>query len=147
MTLATYVETLNVLGDESRLRLCALLRGRDLCVSDLVHITGITQPRVSTHLGRLREAGFVLDRRKGAQAFYTLASDLPPTVQTLLVSAEASADPLLEGDQRRLLELQAERRGGLAVSVADELERYYSPGRTWQSLVAGLAGLLRLGDV
>jgi ArsR family transcriptional regulator len=33
------------------------------------------------------------------------------------------------------------------MSVADDMERYYSPGRTWQSLSVGLAALLRLGDV
>jgi ArsR family transcriptional regulator len=46
-----------------------------------------------------------------------------------------------------LQELEAERREGLPESVADQLERYYSPGRTWQSLTVGLAALLRLGDV
>jgi len=32
MDLTHYVETLNLLADESRLRLCALLRERELCV-------------------------------------------------------------------------------------------------------------------
>ena len=59
MTLAHYVDTLSLLGDESRLRLCALLAERELCVTDLVRVTGISQPRVSTHLGRLREAGVI----------------------------------------------------------------------------------------
>lgn len=148
MTLAHYVETLNLLGDESRIRLCVLLRERELCVTDLVRVTGISQSRVSTHLGRLREAGFVHDRRQGPQSFYALATDqLPATVRTVLDQAAASADPTLVGDQRRLLELEAERRGGLPESGADELERFYSPGRTWQSLAAGIAALLDLGDV
>jgi ArsR family transcriptional regulator len=148
MTLAAYVETLNLLGDESRLRLCALLRGRELCVSDLVHVTGISQPRVSTHLGRLRDAGFVLDRRKGAQSFYTLALDtLPPAAKALLDDAALGEDATMESDRTRLSELEAERREGLAPSAVDELERYYSPGRTWQSLATGLAALLQLGDV
>ena len=69
MSLSAYVDTLNLLGDESRLRLCALLRERELCVTDLVRVTGIAQSRVSTHLGRLREAGFVHDRRNGTQCF------------------------------------------------------------------------------
>lgn len=148
MSLSQYVETLTLLGDESRLRLCALLRGRELCVTDLVHVTGISQSRVSTHLGRLREAHFVLDRRQGAQAFYALAEDrLPATVRALLDEAAKAGDPTLEGDQERLQALEAERRGGHPPSVPDELERYYSPGRTWQSLATGLAALLRLGDV
>jgi SAM-dependent methyltransferase len=148
MNLSHYVETLNLMGDESRLRLCALLRGRELCVTDLVHVTGISQPRVSTHLGRLRDAGFVVDRRQGAQTFYALAEErMPETARTVLDAAVKAEDATLEGDRDRLLKLEVERRGGLPPSVADEMERYYSPGRTWQSLATGLAALLRLGDV
>src|SRR3982751_6669791 len=102
MGLSEYVETLNLLGDESRLRLCALLRERELCVTELVRLTGISQSRVSTHLGRLR---VVLDE------------------------AADSGDATLEGDQRRLLEYDAERREGSSGSVAEDLERDYSPGR------------------
>lgn len=146
MGLNEYVETLSLLGDESRIRLCALLGERELCVSDLVRVTGISQSRVSTHLGRLRDAGFVRDRRQGTQCFYALASDLSGTVKALLEEAANSEDPTLVGDRKRLLELEAERRGS-ADSIGDELERYYSPGRTWRSLAAGIAALLKLGDV
>ncbi|CAN97901.1 transcriptional regulator, ArsR family [Sorangium cellulosum So ce56] len=148
MSLSQYIEMLNLLGDESRIRLCVLLRERELRVTDLVRVTGIAQSRVSTHLGRLREAGFVRDRRQGPQSFYALAVDtLPGTAKALLDEATKSPDPTLEGDQRRLLELDAERRGGLPESFAGEMERHYSPGRTWQSLAVGIAALLRLGDV
>lgn len=148
MSLSAYVDTLNLLGDESRLRLCALLRERELCVTDLVRVTGIAQSRVSTHLGRLRDAGFLHDRRNGTQCFYALAEDaLPAAARAVLDDAAGSADPTLAGDQKRLVELETERRGGLPDSAADDLERYYSPGRTWQSLASGLAALLELGDV
>jgi SAM-dependent methyltransferase len=147
VVLTHFVETLNLLGDESRIRLCALLRERELCVTDLVRVTGISQSRVSTHLGRLREAGFVRDRRQGQQSFYGLSLDsLPETARAVLEQAVGSADPTLDGDQRRLAELDAERRGD-APEFADDIERYYSPGRTWQSLSVGLAALLDLGDV
>jgi SAM-dependent methyltransferase len=143
-----YVDTLTLLGDESRLRLCALLRGRELCVTDLVRITGIAQSRVSTHLGRLREAGLVRDRRKGAQSFYALAPEaLPPAVKSFLDEVTAAGDPTLEGDQARLRELEAAQRGNAPERLGDVLERDYSPGRTWQSLSVGIAALLRLGDV
>jgi SAM-dependent methyltransferase len=148
MNLSHYVEALSLLGEESRLRLCALLRERELRVTDLVRVTGISQPRVSTHLGRLREAGFVRDRREGPQTFYALAADgLPGTARAVLEEAAGSADPTLEGDRRRLGELDAERRGSLPEAFAGEMERHYSPGRTWQSLAKGIAALLRLGDV
>jgi ArsR family transcriptional regulator len=147
VVLTHFVETLNLLGDESRIRLCALLRDRELCVTDLVRVTGISQSRVSTHLGRLREAGFVRDRRQGQQSFYALSLDaLPSTARAVLDQAASSADPTLEGDQQRLLELEMERRGA-APEFPDDIERYYSPGRTWQSLALGVAALLDLGDV
>src|SRR3982751_1079263 len=111
MTLTHYVDTLSLLGDESRLRLCALLSDRELCVTDLVQVTGISQPRVSSHLGRLREAGFVRDRRHGAQSFYALAEDtLPTTAKAVIDEALRSKDATLQADQRRLAELESGRR-------------------------------------
>jgi ArsR family transcriptional regulator len=146
--LAQTVETLNLLGDESRLRLCALLRERELRVTDLVRVTGISQSRVSTHLGRLKEAGYVRDRREGPQSFYSLSVDvLPRTARAVLDDASLSSDPTLEGDRARLRELDAERRNGHGDLLADDFERDYSPGRTWHSLALGLAGLLKVGDV
>src|SRR5580698_9745896 len=148
MELSRYIDTLSLLGDESRLRLCALLRERELCVTDLVRVTGIAQSRVSTHLGRLREAGFVQDRRQGNQSFYALsASALPAAVRACLDEAVSSGDPTLDADQSRLGELEAERRGERPERLVDAFERDYSPGRTWQSLAVGIAALLRLGDV
>ncbi|MEO6953092.1 MAG: metalloregulator ArsR/SmtB family transcription factor, partial [Polyangia bacterium] len=145
MNLGRYVDTFNALGEESRIRLCMLLRERELCVSDLVRVTGMPQPRVSTHLGHLRNAGLVHDRRKGAQSFYTLATEgLPAAARGFLDEAAAAGDPTLDGDQTRLLELDSERRGAPAI---DSIERDYSPGRTWQSLARGVAALLELGDV
>jgi SAM-dependent methyltransferase len=146
--LAQTVGTLNLLGDESRLRLCALLSQRELSVSELVRVTGISQSRVSTHLARLREGGFVRDRRAGQSAFYALSSTtLPNAARAILDEAASSPDATLEGDRRRLSELDAERLGTLPESFAGEMERHYSPGRTWQSLAAGMAALLDLGDV
>ncbi len=148
MTLGRYTDALALLADENRLRLCALLREQELCVGDLVRVTGIAQSRVSTHLGRLREAGFVRDRRHGPQSFYALETNvLPPAVRACLDEAAGSGDPTIEGDKKRLKELEGDRRGAGGEALADDLGRDYSPGRTWQSLVAGTAAFLKLGDV
>jgi SAM-dependent methyltransferase len=148
MELGNYAEALSLLGDESRLRLCALLAERELCVSELVRATGIAQSRVSTHLARLRDAGFLRHRRDGTQAFYGLARDgLTETVRGFLHEVSTSADRTLQADRDRLAALDAERHDGLPESAILELDRDYSPGRTWQSLALGAASLLRLGDV
>lgn len=148
MDLGTYAEALSLLGDENRLRLCALLSERELCVSELVRATGLPQSRVSTHLGRMRDAGVLRHRRSGTQTFYGLASEgLSGPVRDLLDEVFASSDYALQADRERLEALDAERREGLPESVILELDRDYSPGRTWQSLALGHAALLRLGDV
>lgn len=145
MNLAHHVETLALLGDESRLRLCALLRQRELSVGDLVRVTGLSQSRVSTHLARLREGGLVRDRREGQHAFYTLATEaMSVPLRAMVEEATEAEDPTLERDRRHLAALNADPSEGLPFAV--EVGRY-APGRTWQSLAVGLSGLLSLGDV
>ncbi len=148
MDLARYVDALNLLGDENRLRLCALLGERDMTVTELVRVTELPQSRVSTHLGRLRDAGVVRDRRVGTNAFYSLSLEaFPPAAKALLEEATRGDDPTIASDRRRLAALDAERRGALPEAFAGEMERHYSPGRTWESLVHGMTALLDMGDV
>lgn len=148
MELGNYAEALSLLGDESRLRLCVLLSERELCVWELVRVTGMGQSRVSTHLARLRDAGLLRHRRDGTQAFYRLALEgQSETVRSLMREVSGSSDRTLRADRERLASLDAERNEGLPGSAILELDRDYSPGRTWQSLALGAASLLRLGDV
>jgi len=65
-------ELLRLLGDSTRVRLLSVLSGDELTVAELTRVTRLPQSRVSTHLGRLREAGLVRDRRSGASSFYAL---------------------------------------------------------------------------
>ncbi|MBL8741815.1 MAG: methyltransferase domain-containing protein, partial [Myxococcales bacterium] len=92
--------------------------------------------------------GFVRDRRDGQHAFYALSTDaLPANAKAILDGLTLGSDPTLDGDRKRLAALDRERRGGLPENFVGEMERHYSPGRTWQSLSIGLAALLDLGDV
>lgn len=61
-----------LLSDETRLRIMVLLYHREFCVCQLTGITGIPQPNVSKHLGRLRDMGLVSDERKDQYTFYSL---------------------------------------------------------------------------
>ena len=78
MTLSDTSELLRILADSSRLRLLALLQIEELTVAELVRVTGLSQSRVSTHLGKLREAGLVHDRRAGNATFYRAHEGGPP---------------------------------------------------------------------
>ncbi|WP_339828299.1 metalloregulator ArsR/SmtB family transcription factor, partial [uncultured Arenimonas sp.] len=59
MDLDAWSACLKVLSDPTRVRLLALLEGEELTVAELAAITRLAQPRVSTHLARLKEADLV----------------------------------------------------------------------------------------
>ena len=69
---------LRALADPTRLRILALLSDhRELCVCELTVALAMMQPKVSRHLGVLRENGVLLDRRDGLWIYYRLHPDLP----------------------------------------------------------------------
>jgi DNA-binding transcriptional ArsR family regulator len=74
------------LGDSSRLAVLEALRDGPKCVSDLVALTGLSQPNVSGHLAFLRECGLVDREQRGRFAYYSLAEG---EVETLIYAAEA----------------------------------------------------------
>jgi ArsR family transcriptional regulator len=149
--LSATTELLRLLGDPTRVRLLALLGREELTVAEITDVTQLAQSRVSTHLGKLREAGLVRDRRDGASSFYTLSHDaMPEEARRIWALLEATTeDPLIEQDRERVREVVRARAGGAswADSVAGRMERHYSPGRTWEASLRGLLGLLSLGDV
>jgi SAM-dependent methyltransferase/biotin operon repressor len=144
------VELLQLVGEATRVRLLSLLAQQELSVAELTSILELGQSRVSTHLGRLREAGVVRDRRAGASIFYALnEAGMPDAARKAwtLVAAEVD-DPVLADDERRcaaVLKARAEATG--LDGLAGQMERHYTPGRTWEALARGFVGLMRLGDV
>jgi ArsR family transcriptional regulator len=68
----------DALNDPIRRRILALLLIHDeRCVCDLNAVLDAPQPKVSRHLGVLREAGLVLTRRAGVWMHYRLHPELP----------------------------------------------------------------------
>lgn len=62
-------------ADPSRLSVLEALRDGPRCVSDLIALTGLSQPNVSNHLACLRDCGLVVRQRDGKFFFYRLADD------------------------------------------------------------------------
>lgn len=143
------VELLHLFGDVTRVRLLALLSDDELSVAELTQITDLPQSRVSTHLGRLREAGLLRDRRVGAFTKYAVAEGSMPSEAKkvwALVRSDLD-DKLLETDRARRERLRAASAASWPESIAGEMERHYSPGRTWEATARCLLGFVRLGDV
>ena len=61
------------LADHTRLRILGLLLNRGLCVCEVMDILGMTQSRISRHLGILKLTGFVEEERKGKWVIYKIS--------------------------------------------------------------------------
>lgn len=61
-----------VLSDETRLRILVLLFHKKLCVCEIYGIMNESQPKISKHLGKLRDMGFVKDERQEQFIYYSL---------------------------------------------------------------------------
>ncbi|MCH9685034.1 MAG: metalloregulator ArsR/SmtB family transcription factor [Deltaproteobacteria bacterium] len=142
---------LTLLADPTRLRLLSLLEEAELSVAELTRITELPQSRVSTHLGKLRSAGLVLEHRAGNSTRLTVdRQHLPPAHRELwgLVRGQTNDRVLAADRERRDAQLAArEQSAGWPDEVAGQMEHRYSPGRTWEATARGVVGLLRLGDV
>ena len=69
----TLVAVFKALSDESRQKILLTLEDRgELRVSELVARLGISQPTMSHHLGVLKHAGLVDDRRAGQSVYYAV---------------------------------------------------------------------------
>lgn len=125
---ATILAGLQAAGEETRLRLLAVLGQAELTVSELVNILGQSQPRVSRHLKLLTEAGIVDRHREGAWAFFSVAEREPlgGLVRGILARLDPE-DPVLAADRLRLADARRER--------ADQAATYFAAhARDWDRI-------------
>jgi len=102
------VETFfKALADETRLRILKLLEHGELCVCDLTAALEMTQPNVSFHLGILKAAGLIRDRREGRWSYYDLdLSDIMARV-AVPTALERMGGETVESDRSRLASFKA----------------------------------------
>lgn len=110
---------LKAVGEDSRLRIVALLSHGELTVSDLVDVLGQSQPRISRHLRLLTDAGVVDKHREGSWVFFDLTPDGPirEAVDAVLVRIDPD-DPVIAADLDRRALVQQRR--------ADSAQRYFA---------------------
>jgi ArsR family transcriptional regulator len=149
--LSETVDILRLFADPTRVRLAILLDGNELSVAEITQIAEMPQSRVSTHLGKLLHAGVLRDRRAGASTYYALnEATMPEQIRRLWnLVAESRDEPLMRADRLRCQELLRERQksGNWPESVAGQMDRHYSPGRTWEATMMGFLHFIHLGDV
>ena len=120
VTLDTSLNVFRAIGEETRLRMMALLMRGELTVSELTNILGQSQPRVSRHLKILAYAGLAERHREGAWMFYRIAAAAQddPSLNAVLKAVSAvieSGDRIVARDGERFAQSRKDR----AVVAAD----------------------------
>ncbi|MCF8476066.1 MAG: metalloregulator ArsR/SmtB family transcription factor [Pseudolabrys sp.] len=101
---------LKAAGEETRLRVLALLSEAELTVSDLTDILRQSQPRISRHLKLLVEAGLIERFREGTWAFFRLAEHGGDAdVARGLLDHLNPDDPTIARDRERLVSVRQAR--------------------------------------
>ncbi|MEH7110625.1 ArsR/SmtB family transcription factor [Bacillus sp. JJ1764] len=63
---------LKLLGDKTRLTMMAILKQRECCVCEFQEVFDTSQPSISQHLRKLKDAGLVKEERRGQWIYYSL---------------------------------------------------------------------------
>jgi ArsR family transcriptional regulator len=96
------------LADENRIRILMALRGRELCVCQIVELLALAPSTVSKHIAILKQARLVEARKEGRWVNYSLPGGDAPTdvgevIAWLIRSLER--DAAIAADRRRLQDI------------------------------------------
>lgn len=98
-------DILSALSDESRLRTFLILKGRELCVCQIVALLGLATSTVSKHLSILKGAGLISSRKHGRWVYY-MRDDKKASaaIKNLIVCIDAAAGEtgLGKGDFKKI---------------------------------------------
>src|SRR5215510_1925241 len=109
----TAIAFAKALADQTRLRVIAALRQRELCVCELCDALEATQSTLSTHLTLLRTAGITRTRKEGKWIYYRLSDEAGPLIETFLRHfADARRDKRIRRDTDRLRQRLKLRENG-----------------------------------
>jgi ArsR family transcriptional regulator len=92
------------LGDETRIRIVALLVHGELCVCHLEEALGLSQPNCSRQLGILKAANVVDSRREGTWVYYRISEQEYASVEAVIgvLAKTFGAERALRADHARL---------------------------------------------
>ncbi|BDH63574.1 transcriptional regulator [Ureibacillus massiliensis 4400831 = CIP 108448 = CCUG 49529] len=79
---------LKAVADLNRIKLLACMKKGEVCVCDFVDVLKISQPAVSQHLRKLKEAGIITERKVGTWKHYRLVEEQSPVMNGILEQIE-----------------------------------------------------------
>jgi len=96
------------LSDDNRVRILAILEGRELCVCQVIELLGLAPSTVSKHLSILKHARLIDGRKHGRWMYYRLADEDVPAVAKDAIGWALNAlgrDKQRAEDAERLLQI------------------------------------------
>jgi ArsR family transcriptional regulator len=114
-TMQDLVSVFKALTDETRLKIIKLLEQGELCVCDIVAALNIQQSKVSFHLGVLKAAGFIQDRRDGKWSHYRIHDGDVFRRMLILTTLEKVPESVICHDLKRLAAFRKKRSADLTV--------------------------------
>ena len=131
-------EILQILSDNTRLRLLRLLAEEELSVVELQEILEMGQSRISTHLSQIRRHGLLNDRKDGKKTFYSLELSDSSRLDLIRVAIREDLDEEFWENDRSSLNRIIDRRRSESKryfdEVAERLGKNYVPGRSWDAI-------------
>jgi ubiquinone/menaquinone biosynthesis C-methylase UbiE/DNA-binding HxlR family transcriptional regulator len=141
------VHKMKAAGDETRIRLLALLQRGERTVKELTEILGQSQPRISRHLRVLTDANLVSRSPEGAWVYYSLTDDAAGREVALgILRGLEDSDEVLQRDRERLEALKrrnreaAERYFAEHASQWDAIRSLHVPEREVEEAILERAG-------
>jgi len=99
---------LRAIAEPRRRRILELVGARELSAGEIASHFEVTRPAISQHLGVLKEAGLVNERRNGTQRLYRAR---PQGLAELKAFLDSFWDEKLEALQREAEREEKEKRG------------------------------------
>ncbi|PLR95070.1 ArsR/SmtB family transcription factor [Bacillus sp. T33-2] len=102
--LVTAANIFKLSGDSMRLAIVKIVAEQECCVCEFVELFEMSQPAISQHLRKLKDAGIVKESRRGQWIYYSLNNDYPyhSFIQTVIND--------LPSQKLKLDELESTRR-------------------------------------
>ena len=103
LSLSLPVKALKALADQNRLRIVMLLAQAPACVCELAFVLGLTQPAVSRHLKKLKEAGLIESEQESFWTNYRLSRKaLLKGSLVKILERNLSGDQQIKSDRQKI---------------------------------------------
>lgn len=105
--LSQTVNMAKALGDETRLRIMAMLEAQELCACQIIEVFELANSTISRHLTVLKQAGLLQSRKSGRWIYYAWAqgdSEALKYTQKWL-SETVYKDPQIQADRLRIADI------------------------------------------